>query len=49
MLLSNIEVILAPFWVVGETASANTFLGGAILLAAVVFNGLAGARRLAQA
>jgi drug/metabolite transporter, DME family len=52
VLLSNIEVMLAPFWVwlvLGETASANTFLGGAILLTAVVFNGLAGARRLAQA
>jgi drug/metabolite transporter (DMT)-like permease len=48
--LSNIEVMLAPLWVwlfLGETASANTFLGGAILLVAVVFNGLAGARRLA--
>jgi drug/metabolite transporter (DMT)-like permease len=34
-LLSNIEVMLAPLWVwlfLGETASANTFLGGAILL-----------------
>ena len=51
-LLSNIEVMLAPLWVwlvLGETASANTFLGGAILLVAVAFNGLAGARRLAHA
>lgn len=51
-LLSNTEVMLAPFWVwllLGETASAGTFLGGAILLAALLFNGLSGARRLAQA
>lgn len=47
-LLSNIEVMLAPLWVwafLGETASANTFLGGAILLVAVIMNGLSGARR----
>jgi drug/metabolite transporter (DMT)-like permease len=51
-LLSNIEVMLAPLWVwlfLGETASANTFLGGAILLVAVVFNGLASTRRMARA
>ncbi|EYD76179.1 hypothetical protein Rumeso_02254 [Rubellimicrobium mesophilum DSM 19309] len=51
-LLSNTEVMLAPFWVwllLGETASAGTFAGGAILLAALLFNGLSGARRLAQA
>lgn len=49
-LLSNIEVMLAPIWVwafLGETASANTFVGGAILMVAVVLNGLSGARRLA--
>lgn len=47
-LLSNIEVMLAPLWVwafLGETASANTFLGGAILLVAVMMNGVSGARR----
>ncbi len=47
-LLSNIEVMLAPLWVwafLGETASAGTFLGGAILLVAVVMNGVSGARR----
>ena len=47
-LLSNIEVMLAPLWVwafLGETASANTFVGGAILLVAVVMNGISGARR----
>lgn len=47
-LLSNIEVLLAPFWVwlfLGETATAGTLLGGAILLAAVTFNGISGARR----
>lgn len=40
-LLSNTEVMLAPFWVwliMGETASAGTFLGGAILLVAILFN-----------
>lgn len=47
-LLSNIEVMLAPLWVwafLGETASSNTFVGGAILLVAVIMNGLSGARR----
>lgn len=47
-LLSNIEVMLAPLWVwafLGETASAGTFLGGAILLVAVIMNGVSGARR----
>ncbi|MGL5008860.1 MAG: DMT family transporter, partial [Paracoccaceae bacterium] len=37
-LISLIEVMLAPFWVwlfLNETASAGTFAGGAILLAAV--------------
>ena len=51
-LLSNIEVLLAPSWVwlfLGETASEGALLGGAILLIAVGFNGLSGARRLAQA
>ena len=51
-LLSNIEVVLAPIFVwafLGETASANTFIGGAVLLAAVTVNGLIGARRAAMA
>lgn len=51
-LLSNIEVMLAPLWVwlfLGETASVGTFVGGAILLVAVVMNGLSGARRMAAA
>jgi drug/metabolite transporter (DMT)-like permease len=51
-LLSNIEVVLSPIivWaVLGETASANTFIGGAVLLAAVTVNGLIGARRAALA
>jgi len=42
-----VEVMLAPIWVwllLGETASANTFFGGAILIAAVVFNAVAGLR-----
>lgn len=51
-LLSNIEVVLSPIFVwlvLGETASANTFLGGAVLLAAVTVNGVIGARRAALA
>ena len=50
-LFSLIEVMLAPIWVwlvLGETASANTFLGGAILMAAVVLNGVAGLRPQSQ-
>jgi DME family drug/metabolite transporter len=50
-LLSNVEVLLAPFWVwlfLGETASARTLMGGAILLASVMFNGLSGAQRTAM-
>lgn len=46
-LLSMLEVLFAPLWVwlfLAETASPGTFLGGAILMAAVVFNGLSGAR-----
>jgi drug/metabolite transporter (DMT)-like permease len=48
-LLSNTEVMLAPFWVwllLGETASPATFLGGGILLVAILFNALSGGRRL---
>jgi drug/metabolite transporter (DMT)-like permease len=51
-LLSNTEVMLAPFWVwllMGETASAGTLAGGAILFAAIMFNASSGMRRLAQA
>jgi len=47
-LLSMIEVLLAPVWVwllLGETASAATFLGGALVLAAIAGNALTGARR----
>ncbi|HAV07305.1 MAG TPA: EamA family transporter [Rhodobacteraceae bacterium] len=46
-LLSNLEVLLAPFWVwlfLGETATVNTLLGGAILLAAVSVNAVSGVR-----
>ncbi len=50
-LFSLIEVMLAPLWVwllLGETASSGTFVGGAILLAAVAFNAVAGAQRRAS-
>lgn len=50
-LLSNTEVLLAPFWVwliMGETASAATFVGGAVVLAAILFNAYAGVRALAH-
>lgn len=46
-LLSLIEVLFAPLWVfafLGETASAATFLGGGVLLAAVALNAVMGAR-----
>jgi drug/metabolite transporter, DME family len=46
-LLSLIEVLLAPMWVflfLGETASAATFIGGGVLLAAVALNAVMGAR-----
>ncbi|MFN3993002.1 MAG: DMT family transporter [Tabrizicola flagellatus] len=46
-LLSLIEVLLAPLWVfvfLGETASAATFAGGGVLLAAVSLNAVMGAR-----
>jgi drug/metabolite transporter, DME family len=46
-LISMVEVMLAPVWVwafLNETASPGTFIGGAILLAAVAFNAIAGAR-----
>ena len=46
-LLSLVEVLLAPIWVflvLGETASAATFIGGGVLLAAVALNAVMGAR-----
>lgn len=49
-LLSLAEVLLGPLWVwvfVGETATANTLIGGAILLAAIAGNALSGKRRKA--
>jgi len=51
-LLSNTEILLAPLWVwlvMGETASANTMLGGSVVLAAILFNAVTGARRAALA
>ena len=45
-LLSLVEVLLGPIWVwlaLGETASPNTLIGGAVLLGGVVLNALAGA------
>lgn len=51
-LLANIEVMLAPFWVwllLSETASPATFLGGAIILVALLFNTLSAKRQLATA
>jgi drug/metabolite transporter (DMT)-like permease len=51
-LLSNTEVLLAPFWVwliMGETASAGTFAGGAVVLVAILFNAYGGVRRTAPA
>ena len=46
-LLSLIEVLLGPLWVflfLDETASAATFVGGGVLLAAVALNAVLGAR-----
>ena len=46
-LLSLIEVLLGPMWVflaLGETASTNTFIGGGVLLVAVVLNAVMGTR-----
>ena len=51
-LLSNTEVLLAPFWVwliLGETASPATFVGGGVVLVAILFNAWSGVRRLALA
>lgn len=47
-LLSMAEVLLGPVWVwlfLGESATLNTLVGGAILLAAIAGNALSGARR----
>ncbi len=47
-LLSLVEVMLAPIWVwaiLGEKATPATFAGGAVVLAAVALNAVAGARR----
>ncbi len=47
-LLAMTEVVLGPIWVwliLGETAKAATLIGGAILMAALVFNALSGLRR----
>jgi DME family drug/metabolite transporter len=47
-LLSLAEVLLGPLWVwlfLGETASLNTLIGGAVLLAAIVGNAVSGKRR----
>ncbi len=47
-LLSLAEVLLGPLWVwlfLGETATLNTLLGGAVLLVAIVGNALTGKRR----
>ncbi|MEZ5912238.1 MAG: DMT family transporter [Paracoccaceae bacterium] len=44
-LLSNTEVLLAPFWVwlvLGETGSAGTCVGGAILLTTILLNAYGG-------
>jgi drug/metabolite transporter, DME family len=46
-LLSLVEVLLGPIWVwlaLGETASQNTLIGGAVLLCGVVLNAALGAR-----
>lgn len=47
-LLSLAEVLLGPIWVwlfLGETASPNTLIGGAVLLAAIAGNAVSGKRR----
>lgn len=47
-LLSLAEVLLGPLWVwlfLGETATVNTLIGGAVLLAAIAGNALSGKRR----
>ena len=47
-LLAMTEVLLGPFWVfifMGETAGLFTWIGGAVLLSAIVLNALSGLRR----
>ena len=47
-LLSLAEVLLAPIWVwlfLGETASLNTLIGGAVLLIAIAGNAMSGKHR----
>lgn len=47
-LLSLAEVLLGPLWVwlfLGETATANTLIGGAVLLAAIAGNAVSGKQR----
>jgi len=47
-LLSMVEVLLAPVWVwlvLGETARGTTLLGGILVLGAIAFNAVSGARR----
>ncbi len=47
-LLSLAEVVLGPLWVwlfLGETATLNTLIGGAVLLAAIAGNAVSGKRR----
>lgn len=47
-LLSMVEVLLAPIWVwlvLDERVTAGTFIGGAVLMAAVAGNTLSGMRR----
>jgi drug/metabolite transporter (DMT)-like permease len=47
-LLSMSELVLAPLWVwlaVGEVPSAFTLTGGAIVMTAIAFQALSGARR----
>jgi DME family drug/metabolite transporter len=47
-LLSLAEVLLGPVWVwlfLGETATLNTLVGGAILLVAIIGNAVSGKRR----
>ncbi|NBR90503.1 MAG: hypothetical protein EBS68_11430, partial [Rhodobacteraceae bacterium] len=51
-LLSNVEVLLAPFWVwlfLGETATLTTLTGGAILLVAVTLNAVTSVRGSSRA
>lgn len=47
-LLSLAEVLLGPLWVwvfLGESATATTLIGGALLLVAIMGNAMSGARR----